>query len=49
MPITAPEIDAVEFFNRDALPPLSEERVTEWQLARFFELAANPDLPTDFD
>jgi ADP-ribose pyrophosphatase YjhB (NUDIX family) len=48
-PVTAPEIDAAEFFPRDALPPLSVERVTGQQLGRFFELAADPSIPTDFD
>ena len=43
------EIDGVDFFAPDALPPLSTGRVTAKQIARFFEHAANPTWPTDFD
>lgn len=43
------EIDGVDFFAPDALPPLSIGRVTAKQIARFFEHAANPTWPTDFD
>lgn len=43
------ETEEVGFFEEDAIPPLSLTRVTPAQIARFFEHARNPDLPTDFD
>jgi ADP-ribose pyrophosphatase YjhB (NUDIX family) len=43
------ETSEVAFFARDALPPLSVGRTTASQIARMFEHAENPDLPTDFD
>jgi ADP-ribose pyrophosphatase YjhB (NUDIX family) len=43
------ETDAVAFFKRDNLPPLSIERVTDAQLQRFFDHARDALLPTDFD
>lgn len=46
---TSLETSAVEFFPEDALPPLSEGRVTEAQVRRMFEHRRNPDWPTDFD
>jgi ADP-ribose pyrophosphatase YjhB (NUDIX family) len=46
---TSIETDAVGFFAEDALPPLSEGRVTPAQIARMFEHLRRPDLPADFD
>ncbi len=43
------ETSAVEFFEMDALPELSESRNTEAQIRRVFEHYKNPALPTDFD
>lgn len=43
------ETDGVDFFAPHALPELSTGRVTAAQIARFFEHAAHPDWPTDFD
>lgn len=43
------ETTEVGFFALDKLPPLSLGRVTEKQIARFFEHYRNPDWPTDFD
>lgn len=43
------EIDGVDFFAADGLPPLSTGRVTAKQIARFFAHYANPTWPTDFD
>ena len=43
------ETDGVDFFALHALPPLSVERVTAKQIARFFDHARRPDWPTDFD
>jgi ADP-ribose pyrophosphatase YjhB (NUDIX family) len=43
------ETSEVAFFAPDALPPLSVGRTTAAQIARMFEHAARPDLPTDFD
>lgn len=43
------ETDGVEFFAPAALPPLSIERVTQTQIARFFDHARHPNWPTDFD
>ena len=43
------ETTGVDFFPVDDLPPLSIARVTAKQIARFYDLANNPDIPTDFD
>lgn len=43
------ETSAIEFFARDALPPLSPGRVTATQIARMFEHADRPASPTDFE
>jgi len=43
------ETPAVDFFARDALPPLSIDRVTPDQIERMFLHHADPTLPTDFD
>jgi ADP-ribose pyrophosphatase YjhB (NUDIX family) len=37
------------FFSRDAIPPLSLDRVTQAQIARMFAHADDPSLPADFD
>ncbi len=37
------------WFAEDALPELSQGRVTPGQIARFFEHLRQPGLPTDFD
>ena len=46
---TSHETDAVGFFDEHALPELSLSRITPAQIARCFEHARQPDLPTDFD
>ncbi len=43
------ETDGAGFFARDALPPLSTDRVTAAEIARLFAHLDRPDLPTDFD
>lgn len=43
------ETSEVGFFGPHELPALSTGRVTESQLARFFEHRRHPDWPTDFD
>jgi len=43
------ETSAVGFFERDALPPLSEERNTAEQLDRLFHYNNHPDLPVWMD
>lgn len=43
------ETDGVGFFSRDALPPLSLDRVTHSQIQRMFDHYDDPTLPTDFD
>jgi ADP-ribose pyrophosphatase YjhB (NUDIX family) len=43
------EISEVAFFAERELPELSQSRVTEAQLHKFFEYASDPDRPTDFD
>jgi len=43
------ETDGVEFFRLAAFPPLSMDRVTAEQIARFFDHAQHLDWPTDFD
>jgi ADP-ribose pyrophosphatase YjhB (NUDIX family) len=46
---TSDETSAVDFFQRDALPPLSLGRATAAQIERTFQHHQRPDLPTDFD
>ena len=48
-PTLSDETDGVDFFALSALPPLTVERVTAKQIARFFDHAHHPDWPTDFD
>jgi len=48
-PRTSLETDAVEFFNEDELPGLSESRVLPAQVTRAFAFARDPNLPADFD
>jgi hypothetical protein len=43
------ETDGVDFFELDALPPLSTPRVTAAQIRRMDEHHQNRGLPTDFD
>jgi ADP-ribose pyrophosphatase YjhB (NUDIX family) len=43
------ETSEVDFFARDALPPLSLGRTTAAQIDRMFHHAAHPELATDFD
>jgi ADP-ribose pyrophosphatase YjhB (NUDIX family) len=46
---TSLETSEVAFFPVAALPELSLGRVNAGQIARLFEHARRPDLPTDFD
>lgn len=46
---TSAETTAVAWFSEDELPPLSEERVTEEQIRRWFRHWRQPELPTEFD
>jgi ADP-ribose pyrophosphatase YjhB (NUDIX family) len=46
---TSVETDAVDFFARDAIPPLSLPRMLPWQIDLAFEHSRNPELPTVFD
>lgn len=48
-PRTSIETDAVGFFGRGELPPLSEGRTSPRQAARMFDFYDRPDLPPDFD
>jgi len=48
-PVRSHEIDDVDWFAEDGLPPLSISRVTAAQIGRFFEHRRNPLWPTDFD
>ena len=43
------ETEAVDFFGRDAIPPLSLTRIVPSQIERLFAHHDNPTLPTDFD
>ena len=43
------ETSAVDFFAADALPPLSQGRVSVGQLQLMFEHHRNPQLPASFD
>ena len=47
-PALSSETDGVDFFALDALPPLSVERVTAKQIARFFDHARHPRLADGF-
>jgi ADP-ribose pyrophosphatase YjhB (NUDIX family) len=46
---TSHETEAVGFFGREAIPPLSTGRVTTAQIRRMFEHHDREDLPADFD
>lgn len=48
-PRTSNETVAVDFFARDALPPLSATRVLAEQIHQMFDHLMNPSLPTYFD
>lgn len=48
-PAPSIETEAVEFFARDQLPPLSIGRVTERQIAHMFEHHRHAERPTTFD
>lgn len=48
-PCAGDETLDARFFPPGALPPLSVGRVTAAQIARMFEHAGDPALPTDFD
>jgi ADP-ribose pyrophosphatase YjhB (NUDIX family) len=43
------ETSEVDFFARDALPPLSRGRTTEEQIALMYAHAECPELPAQFD
>jgi ADP-ribose pyrophosphatase YjhB (NUDIX family) len=43
------ETDGAEFFAENALPELSNTRITSWQVHRMFEHLRNPNLDVDFD
>jgi len=47
--IDGAETSEAAFFGESELPELSSPRGTPAHLARLFEHARNPDLPTDFD
>jgi hypothetical protein len=46
---TSAETPGVDWFRRDALPPLSLDRVLPAQVERLFEQVAQPSPPVDFD
>jgi ADP-ribose pyrophosphatase YjhB (NUDIX family) len=46
---TSVETDAVDFFDKHSLPPLSTTRVVEKQIHRMFEHHSNPALQTGYD
>lgn len=48
-PTTSNETDAVAWFGREALPPLSLTRIVPSQIARLFAHYDDPTLPADFD
>lgn len=48
-PAVSEETTAVDFFARDAIPPLSLARVVMYQIERAFEHRAHPQWPADFD
>lgn len=43
------ETDAVEFFEEDAIPPLSLTRMTPAQIQHMFDHYRHPEWPTSFD
>ena len=43
------ETNGVDFFARNAIPPLSKTRIMPAQIERLFELHADPAAPTEFD
>jgi ADP-ribose pyrophosphatase YjhB (NUDIX family) len=43
------ETEEVAYFDRERLPPLSVERVLDYQIERMFVHATSPALPTEFD
>jgi ADP-ribose pyrophosphatase YjhB (NUDIX family) len=43
------ETSEIAFFRRDALPELSQQRITAHQIERMFRHHAQPDLPTEYD
>jgi ADP-ribose pyrophosphatase YjhB (NUDIX family) len=47
--VESPEILESAWFSLPELPPLSVARVTRRQVARMFELVANPGMAADFD
>ncbi len=48
-PRASDETSEVDFFRRDALPPLSLGRTTPAQIERMFQHHERPELATDFD
>jgi hypothetical protein len=46
---TSIETGGAEFYGPDEIPPLSVARVSDEEIARFFEHYRHPELPTDFD
>jgi ADP-ribose pyrophosphatase YjhB (NUDIX family) len=46
---TSAETTAVAWYGEDELPPLSQGRVTEEQIKRWFRHWRQPGLPTEFD
>jgi len=48
-PTNSIETSDAQFFARDEIPPLSHGRITAKVLETMFELALNPEAPTDFD
>ncbi|PHS66981.1 MAG: hypothetical protein COB12_04785 [Flavobacterium sp.] len=47
--IKGSEIDAIGFFQKDKLPPLSNLRINKWEIERVLELLKTPNVKTDFD
>ncbi len=43
------ETDAVDFFDENSIPQLSQTRVTPAQIAHMFDHLRHPDWPTSFD
>ncbi len=43
------ETDAVDFFDENNIPPLSNARTLKKQIARMFFLQRNPEQPADFE
>lgn len=48
-PVLDIDIIKADFFAKNNLPPLSQDRVLASQINRMFEHYAHPELPTDFD